>query len=124
MSELLTIKAIRGRFPQGAKPSEELLRKTAQRLGLGRRWGRHYLLTEPEAECLYLSGSAEPYGTLGALSRPAKLTVKSDASALSKALMLSQKLERKKSLPISNGTTTISPSETSRNVVRLSQKQR
>jgi hypothetical protein len=52
-----------GKFPDSAKPSGRLLRETAQRLGLGRRWGRTFYLTEAEADTLLLAGAREsrPY---------------------------------------------------------------
>lgn len=101
---LLTIPMLRDRFPDGG-PSERCLREAAQRLGLGRRWGRQFLLTEDEAECLLRSGSGGNTGMPEVPSRPRRRMAPSDGSALKKALELNRRLERGKSQPTSNDTT-------------------
>ena len=91
MSEaLLTIPMIKERLPDGG-PSERWLREEAKRLGLGRRMGRCFYLTETDWQCLLAYASVENTGTPEGPSRPRKPMVQSGGSALKKALELSRR---------------------------------
>lgn len=105
MSDLLTLTELRERFPE-PKPSIKLLRQVARREGKGRKWGRAYLLTEPEAKWLLLCGSVVECGTGAGSSRCASRTVGSFASELKNQQERQAKLERLGLLPIERNTTT------------------
>ena len=72
MTKLLAMRQVRDRFPEGAQPSERLLRETAQRLGLGRRWGHTFYVTEDEATTLMLAGSEREPAKPVRVLRPAR----------------------------------------------------
>lgn len=86
-ARLLTIAMVLDKFPAEGRPSARLVRLTAQRLNIGRRWGRTYYLTEAEAERLILAGSQRKHESTAPLIRPPKY--KSEAQ---------RKLERDKKL--------------------------
>lgn len=91
-------------FP-GFKPSVKLLRATAKAHQLGRQWGKAWVVTAREAECLSLLGSEGVSGMRGARSQCAKRTVRSRKSELKKQLERSLELEQF-GLAKTSGTTT------------------
>jgi hypothetical protein len=93
ISDLLTISMVRDLFPDdgGYRPSLKLLRETAKRLGLGRKWGRTYYLTEAEADALLLAGSQRRPERVERPVRPPRVR---RGSATERALELSKRLEK------------------------------
>jgi hypothetical protein len=90
--KLLTIEMVRDKFPAEARPSARLVRETAQRLGLGRRWGRAYYLTEAEADALLLAGSVREPFTAERIARSPKQP--RHGSNVERALQLSKRLKQ------------------------------
>jgi hypothetical protein len=89
---LVTLTELRERFPAtdgGYRPSLKLLRETARRLGLGRKWGRSFYLTEAEASALTLAGSERKPMPVDHPIRPPRFN---QTSAVQRALELNERL--------------------------------
>ncbi len=92
-TQLLTIEMVLTKFPDGARPSARLVKEVAQRLGIGRHWGRTYYLTETEADALLLAGSKvkKDHSVRPIRPRPMWQLPKS-GSAVERALELNKRL--------------------------------